>query len=305
LFLNLEGYKPEAIRHEELPIEDRWILSRLATTAAAMTQQLESYRFSEVARTIYDFTWSEFCDWYVEMSKGRLRDEAARPPAQRVLVGVLDGILRLVHPIMPFVAESIWQALNEAAFERGLPAPEPATESVVIAPWPAYPESWRDAAMETRIGRMQELVRAVREVRNRYGVDQKTNLDTYVRCSEAVAEDFRALTPFIAALAGVGQLECGPDTAKPRQSATHVHPEFEAYVSLRGLIDPAAEIARSQKQLAEKLKHLQSARGKLGNAGFVERAPAEVVQQQRDLVADLQKQIKIIEEILRELEAGE
>jgi valyl-tRNA synthetase len=302
LFLNLEGYTPAAIRHEELPIEDRWILSRLATTTAAVTAHLENFRFSEVARTIYDFTWSEFCDWYVEMSKSRLHDPASRPLVQRVLVGVLDGILRLVHPVMPFVAESIWQALNESAFERGLPAPEPAAESVVIAPWPAYPEAWRDAAMETRIGRMQELIRAVREVRNRYTVDMKTNLDVFVRCSEAIADDFRALAPFITSLAGVGRLECGPQTAKPRRAATHVTPEFEVYVSLEGLIDVAAETVRLQKQLAEKLKHLQAARGKLSNANFVERAPADVVQQQRDLVADLQAQIQVIEDNLRELQ---
>src|SRR5262249_41313825 len=135
LLQNLEGYRPEALRIEELPIEDRWILSRLATTTEAITQHLEAYRFAEVARTIYEFTWSEFCDWYVEMSKGRLRDQAARPTVQRVLAGVLDSILRLVHPVMPFVAESVWQHLNEAAFERGLPAPEPAAPSVVIAPW--------------------------------------------------------------------------------------------------------------------------------------------------------------------------
>ncbi len=301
LFLNLEGYKPGAIRHDELPIEDRWILSRLATTTATITQHLENYRFSEVARTIYDFTWSEFCDWYIEMSKRRLSDAASKPLVQRVLVGVLDGILRLVQPIMPFVTESIWQALNESAFERGVPAPEPAAESVVIAPWPALPESWRDAAMETRIGRMQELVRAVREVRNRYTVDMKTNLDVSVRCTETVAEDFRTLTPFIASLAGVGRLACGSETAKPRQSATHVTPEFEAYVSLQGLIDVASETARLQKQLAEKLKHIQAARGKLSNANFVDRAPADVVQQQRDMVADLQNQIKVIEDNLRDL----
>ena len=184
LLLNLEGYTPGAVRLEELPIEDRWILSRLATTTAAVTEQLEGYHFSEAARTIYDFTWSEFCDWYVEMSKGRLRDADGRPLAQRVLVGVLDAILRLVQPIMPFVAESIWQALAEAAFERGLPAPEPAAESVVIAPWPAFPATWQDAAMEQRMARMQDLVRGVREVRNRYSVDAKTPLDVFVRCSD-------------------------------------------------------------------------------------------------------------------------
>jgi len=134
LLLNLEGNAPGAIRHDELPLEDRWFLSRLASTAHAVTEELESYHFAAAGKLIYDFTWSEFCDWYVEMSKGRLRDEASRPLAQRMLAGVLDAILKLVHPIMPFVAESIWQALGEAAFERGLPAPEPAAESVVIAP---------------------------------------------------------------------------------------------------------------------------------------------------------------------------
>src|SRR5258708_15739706 len=234
LLMNLGGYSPKAIKLEELPIEDRWILSRLATTAEAVTEQLEGYRFSEAARTIYDFTWSEFCDWYLEMSKGRLREPDGRAVAQRVLVGVLDAILRLVHPIMPFVAESIWQALGEAAFERGLPAPEPASESVVIAAWPEFPKEWKDPDMEHRIALMQELVRSVREVRNRYTIE-KTSLDVYVRCSGAVASDFRLLGSFITMLAGVGRLECGPDTQKPPQSATHVHPEFESYVSLKGL----------------------------------------------------------------------
>jgi valyl-tRNA synthetase len=304
LLLNLEGYTPAAVKVEELPLEDRWILSRLATTAHAMTEQLEEYHFSETARTIYEFTWSEFCDWYVEMSKGRLRDEAARPLAQRVLAGVLDGILRLVQPIMPFVAETIWQALGEAAFERGLPAPEPATESVVIAPWPDYPASWRDPALEARLGRMQELVRRVREVRNRYTVDTKTPVDVVVRCSAAVAADFRLLEPFIRQKEGVGKLECGPDVQRPRQSASQVHAEFEAYVSLAGLIDVGAEMARLEKQRAQILRHLAGAQAKLGNSSFVEKAPAAVVQEQRDKVVDLQNQLRIIEQTLRELRQG-
>jgi valyl-tRNA synthetase len=301
LLLNLEGYSPGALRVEELPIEDRWILSRLATTTAAVTRQLEGYQFSEVARAVYDFTWSEFCDWYVEMSKDRLRDAASRPAAQRVLAGALDTILRLVHPVMPFVAESVWQALGEAAFERGLPAPEPSAESVVIAPWPSFPPSWQDAAMEKRMARMQDLVRAVREVRSRYDLKKDAGLDVFVRCDEAVAADFRALTAFVSSLAGVGRLECGSALAKPPQSATVVHADFEAYVSLRGLIDPEAEAKRTEKQLTEKRKHLQAARAKLQNESFVSKAPPEVVQQQRELVADLEKQIQLLEENLREL----
>jgi valyl-tRNA synthetase len=160
ILMNLDGYTPGPVKVEELPTEDRWLLSRLATTTKAVTEALEGYHFSEVARHVYDFVWSEFCDWYIEMSKGRLKDAAAREPAQRVLVGVLDGILRLVQPVMPFVAESLWQALNEAAPERGLPTPATAEESVTVAKWPAYPEAWIDAGVEARFARMQDLVRA-------------------------------------------------------------------------------------------------------------------------------------------------
>src|SRR5262249_34440686 len=141
ILMNLDGYTPGPLDPKTLPIEDRWILSRLATTAKAITEHLEGYRFSEVSRTIYDFSWSEFCDWYIEMAKGRLRNDERGTMSdesdpnsslithhssllvKRVLVGVLDAIVKLVHPVMPFVAESLWQALNEAAPERGLPTP--------------------------------------------------------------------------------------------------------------------------------------------------------------------------------------
>ena len=301
LLLNLEGYTPGAVRLDELPLEDRWILSRLATTAKATTEHLEGYHFSDVARTIYEFTWSEFCDWYVEMSKDRLKVPEGRAMAQRVLVGVLDTILRLVHPVMPFVAESIWHALGDVAFERGLPAPEPASESVVIAAWPAFPESWQDAALERRFARMQDLVRAVREARNRYLIDHRTPLGVFIHCAGEVAEDFRQLAPFIALLAGVGTLESGPVVSRPPQAATHVHPDFEVYVSLSGLIDVKAEAARLEKQREEKRKFLQGAKAKLENASFRSKAPAEVVQEQLDRVADAEKQLQAIEDNLREL----
>jgi valyl-tRNA synthetase len=126
----------------------------------------------------------------------------------------------------------------------------------------------------------------------------------FVRCGPAVAEDFRALRGFVAQLAGVGRLECGPDVVKPKLAATAVQPEFEAYVSREGLIDPAAEEQRAEKQLAEKRRHLQASCAKLANEGFLKRAPAEVVQQQKDLVRDLENQIRALEAYLAELRQG-
>src|SRR5205085_6926567 len=137
-----------------------------------------------------------------------------------------------VQPIMPFLAESLWEAINAAAPERGLPTPKRAEESVVIAAWTEFPAAWVNRDVEARFARMQDLVRGVREVRNRYQVDDKTRLDVSVKCSPKVAADFNALAAFIAPLAGIASFTAGPNTAKPKQAGGLVKPEFEAYVSL-------------------------------------------------------------------------
>lgn len=148
---------------------------------------------------------------------------------------------------------------------------------------------------------MQELVRIVREVRNRYMVDGKTPLDIAVRCSATIAADFTSLAPFIVLLAGVGKLECSPDVKKPAQAATHVNPDFEVFISLKGLIDPVAEVKRLEKQLAEKTKQLETTQKKMSNANFLSGAPKEVVQQQEQLILDLRQQIKILQETIAEM----
>ena len=155
------------------------------------------------------------------------------------------------------------------------------------------------------MARMQELVRSVREVRNNYNkIEPRTPLDVFVRCDDAVAGEFGTLAAFIKQLAGVGTLECGKDVTKPSQAASHVTPEFEVYVSLKGLIDPAAEVKRLEKQLADKRKQLASAEAKLKNENFVKNAPPEVVEQQKVSVADLQKQIAAIELNISDLKAN-
>jgi len=311
VLMNLDGYTPGTIQSRELPAEDQWILSRLAATTVSVTQALECFRFSEAIRTLYDFTWSEFCDWYLEMAKSRLKEdketrrqgdkENSRALAQRMLAGVLDAILKLLHPVMPFVTESIWQALNEAAFERGLPQPEPAAESVMIAAWPGLSTEWQNAKVESRMGRMQELVRQIRNLRNQFNVNERAPIDVSVRCSQLVASDLQQLATFIQPLAKVGKFHCGPDITRPPQSATAIHSDYEAYVKLQGLIDVPAEIQRMKKQRVEKEKQLQGVRAKLGNASFLDRAPADVVEQQKQLATDLGNQLQAIDDNLEHL----
>jgi valyl-tRNA synthetase len=298
ILMNLDGYTPAPVDPKALPVEDRWILSRLATTAKAVTAALEGYRFSEVSRLVYDFAWNEFCDWYIEMSKGRRSD----PVCQRVLVGVLDGIVRLIQPVMPFLAESLWQALNEVAPTRGLLATKAAEESVCIAAWPGDLDPLIDDSTESSIARMQELVRGVREIRNRYMLD-KAPLELAVKCNDAVAADLTALAPFVKLLGGLTTFECGPTAAKPKQAGSILHAQFEGYVNLAGLIDVPAELKRLEKQIAEKKKLFESIQGKLGNAGFLAKAAPEQVQETREKAAELEAQIRAMEANEAELRA--
>jgi valyl-tRNA synthetase len=296
ILMNLDGYTPGTLDPKSLAVEDRWILSRLATTATAVTDAIEGYHFSEAGKLLYEFAWNEFCDWYIEMSKSRRSDAAC----QRVLVNVLDGLVRLISPVMPFVAESLWEALGQAAPQRGLTTLEPASDAACIAPWPAYDAEFIDPDTETAIARMQSLVKGVREIRNRYSID-KEPLALAVKCHGEVHRDLTALAPFITSLAQLKSFDCGPAIAKPKQAGSVVTPEFEAYIALAGLIDPAVESKRLEKQIAEKTKLHAATLAKLANEGFVSRAAPEVVAQQRELVIDLDKQIATLRENLSEL----
>ena len=251
----------------KLPIEDRWILSRLATTAAAVTEQLEGYHFSDVARTLYEFTWSEFCDWYVEMSKGRLKDPPSRPIAQRVLVGVLDA-----HPAAGAADHAVRGRVDLAGAERGGPGARPADagegggERLHRPVAERYPDEWRDAGdrdqhrPDAGTGRRRPRSPQPLHGRSEDGGDGQRAL-----CGGESRPDFEALEPFIRA-AGRRRLVrlAGRIAAKPPQAASIVQPEFEAYVSLAGLIDVAEEVQRLEKQLAEKRKHLAGDAGEAG-----------------------------------------
>ncbi|MFM7162592.1 MAG: valine--tRNA ligase, partial [Planctomycetaceae bacterium] len=175
-FLNLSNYTPGPVSPDELRLEDRWILSRLFATARTVNAELSDYHFDAATRALRDFTWNEFCDWYVELVKPRLRDEAARPVAQRVLVTVLDTLLRLLSPFTPFLCEELWAKLNELAPVRGLVTPRPESGPCMLAAWPEPLSGWRDLDLEKRFDRLQELIASVRNVRALYRIDDRVEL---------------------------------------------------------------------------------------------------------------------------------
>jgi len=289
------------VRDEELAIEDRWLLSRLSTVTTDVTEALETYRFADAARTLYDFAWDDFCSFYVEMAKGRLQDPAGRPIAQRVLAYALDTLLRLLHPLMPFITEEIWRLLNQAAPIRGLRDPEPMPDALLIAPWPAVVANRRDEAIEKRFAGFQAVLKALREIRSRQNIASRTPMRFVLRCDGLTGDLLEPMIPYFASMANAEWVGAGPDVQPPPINATYSLSGMDVFVDLAGLIDVAAEIARNEKEAQKLIKLVQGKEGKLANGDFVNGAPPHVVAAEREALAKLQGQLATVESALKSL----
>jgi valyl-tRNA synthetase len=301
--MNLEGYTPGTVRDADLAVEDRWVLSRLSTVADEVTQALATYRYADAARYLYEFAWDEFCSFYVEMVKGRLQDEATRPTAQRVLAYTLDSLLRLLHPIIPFLTEEVWQLLGQIAPQRGLAKVQRAVESIIIAPWPVSDPARRDARIEAQFAKFQEVLRGVREIRSRQNVAPKKEISFAIRCDVETADLLRPMESYFESMAGARATGWGPDVQAPEISANAVLSGMEMFVDLADLIDVAAEIDRKKKELEKLQSLLQAQEKKLSNQNFVSRAPEAVVQKERERLKELQDQIAATTTVLERLTA--
>jgi len=300
--LNLEGYTAASVTDADLTVEDRWILSRLNTVTAGVTDDLEHYCYADAMRKLYEFAWDEFCSFYVEMVKGRLQDPAQRPAAQRVLAHVLDTLLRLLHPTMPFVTEEIWQRLKEFAPARGLTNPQPASESVCVADWPKADETRRDPTIEARFARFQEMLRGLRDIRARQNIPPKTAIRFALRSDAETADLLRPMGTYFAALAGAEPTAWG-DAAPFATTATLSLPFGELFVDLEGLIDVAAEIVRLEKERKDLGGLIVGKEAKLNNPSFIERAPADVVAKERQTLDEGRRRLETVERTLVELRA--
>jgi valyl-tRNA synthetase len=310
--INLEGYEPatsgRGFMDADLLLEDRWLLSRLVTVTEQVSDSLDSYRYADAARTLYEFAWNEFCSFYVEMTKARFAVPEQREVAQRVLAHALDVLLRLLHPMIPFLTEEVWQLLAQVAPQRGLSPsakPQAAAESVCIAPWPVADTARQDAVIEEQFADFQAVLGAVREIRNRQSIPLKEELNFSVRCDTATAKLLQPLQPYFAQMAKATLASSGPAVTPPDLVAsvtlTGQHGPLEVHVDVSRFIDVDAERARLEKQRDELQKFIDSIAGKLANRNFVDRAPADVVQQQRDKRADAEGQLASIAAALKKL----
>lgn len=244
---------------DELTDADRWILGRLEQVRADVDNGFGSYEFSRACESLYHFAWDEFCDWYVELAKVQLSHGVSHTTA--VLAAVLDTLLKLLHPVMPFVTETLWKQLTGG-------------ESVVIAEWPGPSGFALDAIAETRVADMQKLITEVRRFRSDQGLADRQKVPA--RLSEVAAADLTAQVPAVSALAWLTEPEddFNPSAAvEVRLSRGTVVVELDT----SGTVDVAAERRRLEKDLAAAQKELAGTTGKLGNESFLAKAPAEVV----------------------------
>ena len=293
VLLNTEG---QDLGHEGGALEpgpaERWIRSRLDAAVRAVHEGFAEYRFDLAAQAIYAFVWDEYCDWYVELAKPVLNDPQAEPARQRAvrrtLAEVLEALLRLAHPIMPFITEEIWQRIAPVAGIRH--------ESVLVRPYPEPDEGARDPEAEAEMRWVMDLVLAVRRIRGEMDIAPSRPLPVLLRGGDAAARERLArherAVRALARLESVRWLEPGEPAP---EAATALAGEVEVLIPMAGLIDKEAELRRLAKEIEKLRAGLERARAKLANPSFVEKAPAAVVEKERRKAAELERAIEGLE----------
>ena len=316
-----DGARHTRARAHELPLFDRWIRTRLNHCIEAVNEALDAYQFARAADTVRDFFWSEFCDWYLEESKIRIRGDDAND-VKVVLLQVLDLTLCLLHPFTPFITEALWEEIGQRiprhyeviagddalpwlATGQALPTP-----LLIETPWPCPHAPFRDDRCERHIGDvLQPIILALRQARTDVNVVRTRSGQPAIRAlpqaglraDEAVCAIVAENAALIGRLGSVERLEFGPATARPPRARSHVHERFQMYVPLEGLVDLAVETQRLTAELEEKRAALQRARAQLANEGFVQRAAPQMVQQTRDRAAELERQCALLQQHLDDL----
>ena len=292
-----------------LAVEDHWILSRLNAAIGNVTAGFEKFMFNESARSVYEFIWHEYCDWYLEIIKPRLYSKetsgpeaAARRTAQAVVVHVLDSALRLLHPFAPFLTEEVWQHLAKLCPVRGLPNAAKPAASIMIAPWPATCPEFTQSEIDARFAALQDIIRSVRNIRSKMNIPERKLLDAVVSLADASAQATVAGNEELLKRLGYLQtLTVGVKVPKPPSSAADVVGTMQVFVPLAGIIDFDVERQKVQKQIDGAEKQLASVRARLAKADFVEKAPKEVVERERQREKELSVQIDNLKQHLAEL----
>ncbi|MCB0126625.1 MAG: class I tRNA ligase family protein, partial [Caldilineaceae bacterium] len=283
---------------DQLSLADRWILSRLQGVQEEVTRLVDSWQLGEAGRQLYEFLWNEYCDWYIEAAKVRLYDGTAdeAQATRQVLAYVLEQSLRLLHPYMPFVTETIWQNLP------GLGGESPVgTRALITTAWPTN-MGLVAADVDDAFGRIQEVVRAIRNARAEYNVEPARRIAAQISAGDSAAM-MAANLPVIATLARLDTdaVTIAADLPAPEKAVTLAVGGMTVYLPMAGLVDLAAEQSRLQKEIDNLDTQLNKIHGLLNNPGFVNKAPANVVEREKGRQAELQEKRDQLAERLADL----
>lgn len=299
VLMNCEGHNCNATDSEvELGLADRWIISELQETEAAVAKAVTDYRFDLASQALYEFIWNAYCDWYLELSKPVLWDEdasdAAKAGTRRTLIRVLETTLRLLHPFMPFITEEIWQTVGPLAGKSGA--------TIMLQPYPTANPEAVDKAAKADIEWLKGVIVGIRNIRGEMNIPPSKELTVLLKNGdERDKQRLEENAPFLKKLAKLADITWLPTCDEAPLAATALVGELEVLVPMAGLIDKDAELARLAKEIDKLEKERARIAGKLGNSSFVDKAPAAVVAKEREKLTAQQQALQKLQEQAEQL----
>jgi valyl-tRNA synthetase len=270
---------------EKLDLPEQWILSKTQKSIQAYNRQLKRFHFNEAAKVLYDFTWNDFCDWYIEISKIHLREKDSQKGdiVRGVIVHVLKTILALLHPYAPFITEELW---NQFKAEKDL--------ELIVSPWPDYHPELVDSKAEKTMGFLQDIIIAVRTIRGKMNVPPGKKADMVVRMHGDSKFVFEKYGDVIKSLCGIREISVGEFLDKPPHSAVAVIRDMEIFLPLEGLIDVALEQERLEKRVADLKVYISNIQEKLSKRDFLSRAPKGVIEREEKKLIEMNNELKML-----------
>lgn len=276
-------------KDSSLTLPERWILSRFYSTLGYVGECLDSYRFNEAANAIYEFIWHEFCDWYIEIAKASISEKTS----QVILYKVLEKSLRMLHPFMPFITETIWQKIPHEKDRAG--------DTIMLQPWPHIQKEMVSKESEEKMERIIQVVTAIRNIRSVWNIDPRTDVAVVLNIHDARDQQLIAENAdLMKRMARIGDLKAGK-LAKPKNAAVSVVGTLEVFVPLEGLIDFAKERARLEKEALRMASEYKGLTGRLSNEEFLSKAPEDIIAGQRARKTELEAQMAKLNENLKEI----
>lgn len=294
VLMNLDGVDNKDIDFDKLTIADKWILDKFNKTAKEVNDNIKEFRIGEVAHVLYDFFWNSYCDWYVEIAKIQLQDEALKANTQRVLRYVLDMSLRMLHPIMPHITERVWQLIPK----------ETKTKALIVAEFPTFKKELDFPKEAKEMDLVFETITSLRNVRQSFNISPSVKCDIEIRAEKDEKPIFEEIEAYIKRLARVENISYADMNAPvPAKSATAVVSASKIILPLADLIDLDAEAARQQKKLDKLTAEKNSLCGRVNNPKFVANAPKELIEQTKSRIAEIEIQESTISELIKSLKA--